>query len=112
VSIKKGFGRDIPREIFPGDKGLIRTEIKELELIQLDLSNGSAGITDISGGLLVDDQIRPLPIGSTLDTKTGVFSWIPAPAFLGEYHLVFTFSEKGSLTKKQKHVIISVAPKY
>ena len=35
-------------------------------------------------------QQRPLPIGSTWDSATGIFYWQPAPGFLGPFRLVCT----------------------
>ena len=113
VRMRKGFREDIePREIYPDHEALTRIEIKECERIELDFSNGSRNISEISGYMLMGDQIRPLPIGSTLDSKTGKFYWLAGPAFLGEYRFVFTFIEKGSETKKQKHLILNIVPMY
>lgn len=113
VRMRKGFREDIkPQEIYPDHEGLLRTEIKELGRIELDFSNGSTNISEISGYMLVGNQIRPLPIGSTLDSKTGKFYWLASPAFLGEYRFVFTFIEKGSALKKQKHLIVNIVPKF
>lgn len=113
VRMRKGFREDIePQEIYPDHEGLLRTEIKELGRIELDFSNGSRNISEISGYMLVGDQMRPLPIGSTLDSKSGKFYWLASPAFLGEYRFVFTFIEKGSETKKLKHIIVNIVPKF
>jgi hypothetical protein len=45
------------------------------------------------GYLIVGDELRPLPIGSTLDPIVGIFSWLPGPGFLGDYRLVFVSRE-------------------
>jgi hypothetical protein len=37
----------------------------------------------------VVSEHRPLPIGSTLDGATGIFTWVPGPAFSGTYVLLF-----------------------
>jgi hypothetical protein len=42
-----------------------------------------------SGFLKVGDNLKPLPIGSTLDTVEGVFYWQVGPGFYGTYELVF-----------------------
>lgn len=39
------------------------------------------------------DETRGLPIGSTLDAKTGVFYWMPAPGFLGTHILNFAVTD-------------------
>lgn len=55
-------------------------EIEELD--RLNLRTGAA-----RGFLILGEERRPLPIGSTL--KGGVFYWQPGPGFLGEYWLLF-----------------------
>lgn len=37
----------------------------------------------------VGDDLRPLPSGSHLDPRTGIFTWQPGPGFLGAYDFVF-----------------------
>ena len=34
-------------------------------------------------------QERPLPIGATWDSASGIFYWQPAPGFFGSFRLVF-----------------------
>jgi hypothetical protein len=41
-------------------------------------------------------QRRRLPVGSSLDTKAGIFYWQPAPAFLGSFDLVFEAPGEGA----------------
>jgi photosystem II stability/assembly factor-like uncharacterized protein len=60
--------------------GSYAVEIDQLGFIELHV-----GATN--GYMLVGDERRPLPVGSTL--KGSVFYWQPTAAFLGEYHLVF-----------------------
>ncbi|NIM78721.1 MAG: hypothetical protein GTO20_08020 [Candidatus Aminicenantes bacterium] len=73
--------------LFPDNQGIIHIKIKELERVGIQLSPPGS---DISGYMVVGNQLRPLPIGSTLDVKTGAFYWQPGPGFIGEYKLVFT----------------------
>jgi hypothetical protein len=80
-------------EVFPDDQGIINIKIKELERIVIKLSHPGA---DILGYMIVGNQLRPLPIGSTLDTKSGAFYWQPGPGFIGEYKLLFKVSGPGS----------------
>jgi hypothetical protein len=46
-------------------------------------SDEYAGVMDVRG------ERRALPLGSSLDAAAGIFSWQPAPGFLGAYDLVF-----------------------
>ena len=53
-----------------------------------------------SGFQVVGSQLRPLPIGSFLDTKRGIFYWHPGPGFIGNYELVFIVRGKtGNFSK-------------
>jgi hypothetical protein len=74
-------------------------------------SNVSAVARSVSrweGYLIVGEELRRLPIGSTLDETTGVFSWLPGPGFLGDYQLVFINREN----KSRACVTIRIEPRY
>jgi alkaline phosphatase len=73
-------------EVFPDRQGIININIKELERLVIKLSLAGP---DIAGYMIVGNQLRPLPIGSTLDTKSGTFYWQPGPGFIREYILLF-----------------------
>ncbi len=45
--------------------------------------------SDWEGYLIVGEELRPLPVGSTLDAAAGIFAWMPGPGFIGEYRMVF-----------------------
>jgi hypothetical protein len=64
-----------------------------------------------SGYLVVGDELRPLPIGSTLDSRSGIFAWQPGPGFLGEYTFVFVRERQGGLQDKSV-VRITIEPKF
>ncbi|MCX6563415.1 MAG: hypothetical protein NTU60_07395, partial [Candidatus Aminicenantes bacterium] len=64
-----------------------------------------------SGYQIVGDQLRPLPIGSTLDPLTGTFSWLPGPGFVGAYDLVF-IREAGSGMKRRIPIKVTIGPKF
>jgi uncharacterized protein (TIGR01370 family) len=117
VSIKKGyFPNTNPIEIYPDDKGFLTIEIKELQCIEVRLfpvgsseETRLAPLLGCTGYQFVGHQLRPLPIGSTLDRKRGVFYWQPGPGFLGRYQLVFIKNKKIGEEKK-KHIIINIVP--
>ena len=48
-----------------------------------------AGCGTYEGHLLSGDAAAPLPAGSSLDARHGVFQWQPDIAFLGSYAFVF-----------------------
>lgn len=95
VLVQKGFGRDV--------EASTRIALNELELVEIQLSNPCAGYMEVKG------QLQPLPIGSTLNTEKGTFSWLPAAGFLGEYKLVFIEKDpNGDFTRR--NVTITVGP--
>ncbi len=115
VQIKKGYHLDSkPQPIYPGDKGSITINIKELERIEISLHEGTGGLAPLSGctGFLkVGSQLRNLPCGSTLDNKNGVFYWQPGLGYHGKYQLIFILRGKtGKLTKR--FITIKINSKY
>lgn len=91
----------------PDNYGFTAAEIREVEGIEVDLGKGEA----YSGYLLVGAQLRPLPIGSTLDAEKGIFSWMPGPGFVGEYGFVF-IKEDGNGVQSKISVGIRIKPKF
>lgn len=78
----------------------LEVEGKELEPLRVSLGQVHEGY------LLVGDQLRPLPIGSTFDHDKGVLYWSPYAGFHGTYRFVFY----GPSVKKS--VTIKIKPKY
>ncbi len=82
--------------VFPDKDGVARVEIREVSRVEIELGEEARGAGRIqtsrprfSGCLPVGNDLRPLPIGSTLNQRTGRFSWMPGPGFLGTYGLTF-----------------------
>jgi hypothetical protein len=63
----------------------------------IGLQNQGRANPRYEGYLIVGDELRPLPIGSTLDADTGIFSWQPGPGFLWDFRLVFV--DRGSRSR-------------
>ena len=73
--------------------------------MELIISNVEAGY------MLAGNKIHPLPVGSTLDTQNGIFSWIPGPGFFGNYRMVFVVKgQNGDLSKQE--ILVSIIPKF
>ncbi len=109
VRIKKGYRSDTqPQVIDPDEKGITRIRLREIERIEIRLSSEA---WDITGYMVVGNQLRPLPIGSTLDVKTSTFYWQPGPGFFGEYRLVFvTQGRNGEMSRKD--ILLKIVPKF
>jgi PKD repeat protein len=108
--IKKGFSLQAVSERKRDVAGVREIVIEELEPMKIVLnSDGIQGL--IYRGWEGDaDKQRNLPIGSTLDNKEGVFSWIPTPGFIGTYSLNFV-AENGSDRSDPVQIKVTVVPK-
>jgi hypothetical protein len=117
VRIKKGYNREIESQIlYPDEDGVVNIRIRELEPVEIRLSEGTRGLAPLSnysesstgftaGFHLIGNRLAPLPIGSFLDSKSGIFSWQPGPGYLGHHELVFF---KRSKTGEMKRILITV----
>jgi hypothetical protein len=89
----------------PMEKDISTIETESVKRLELNISKDAAVI---GGFLKVGSELRQLPVGSTLDTKTGNFYWLPGPAFSGDFHLVFVMEdENGGRTRRDVMVKIS-----
>jgi hypothetical protein len=106
IKIKTGYGRNIQSKIIQSDEeNMFRIEIRELERIEIQLSNVKTGY------MLAGNRIHPLPLGSTIDTSNDIFYWIPMPGFYGNYRLLFVLKDpNGDLSKME--ILVSIAPKF
>ncbi len=113
VKILSGFTEapDTP-EMYPGENGIIEIEIKELERIEIHFTQAreDAPLLNYTGYLVVNDQLRPLPIGSTLDSQRGIFYWQPGVGFYGDYELVFI--KQNNTGRNAVRVKVRILPKY
>jgi uncharacterized repeat protein (TIGR01451 family) len=100
-----GTGSNVPATDEPIEPGQITadaTGVSSVSIEELDRIELPVGATN--GYLLMKDERRPLPVGSTL--KGGRFYWQAGPGFLGDYNLLF---EKADSTPIRVHV--SIKPK-
>jgi hypothetical protein len=117
VEIIKGLNRKMePLKIYPDENGIITVEIQELEHLEVRLFPVGAGVLApllsvpglmCTGYQLVGNQLRPLPIGSTMDTKRGIFYWQLGPGFFGDYDFVFIRARAGKTISKKVKVKIN-----
>jgi subtilisin family serine protease len=131
VEVIKGCNRNgEPIKSYPDETGIITIKIRELERIELRFdenrtqveveveeksSKNSKFIIQnskfYSGYQVIGDQLRPLPIGSTLDAKRGVFYWQPGPGFFGPYEFVFIKNRSQHEAEIKKNIKIIIVPK-
>jgi len=123
LKVRKGYNEGLELiENYPDDQGVINIEIKELERveIQLDINRTEAeakvekkekgNLKFFTGFLVNDDCLRPLPIGSSLDTERGIFTWQPGPGFYGSYDFVFIKADRSN--KRKVRVKVKILPKH
>jgi hypothetical protein len=114
VQIKKGYKENLePKTIFPDNNGIVNIQIIELERIEIYLHTKEEracpweNIGKWLGYQMVGDQLRSLPIGSTLDIEKGIFYWQPGPGFIGEYGFVF-ISKRPNDDITQTHINVTI----
>jgi hypothetical protein len=81
-------------------------ETRELERVEINLGFKCRGYLEVG------DQLKSLPVGSTLDSETGIFYWQPGPGFVGEYQLQFVGFDSVAGTMVRKPVNIRILPKF
>jgi len=87
--------------------GVFHIEMREVERVKIDLGEA----TYYTGYMIVGDELRPLPVGSTLNSENGTFVWQLGPGFIGEYDLVFIKKDENGAQKKIK-TRIKILPKF
>lgn len=108
VNVRKGYRLNGPSEqVDPDREGAFRISLPELERIVVSLDPrgvGEAGLQSdahtrpFEAYLCVGTDLRPLPLGTTFDSKHGILYWQPGPGFIGDYHFVFINGNLGTKT--------------
>jgi hypothetical protein len=101
-----------PEIVYPEWQGEIRVKTREAEQVELKLaSQFDDSPAKYEGYVVVGGRTRPLPVGSSLDTKSGVFSWQPGPGFVGRYDFVFLRTSDWGI-KTRIPVEIRIVPRH
>ncbi|MCP5048897.1 MAG: hypothetical protein GY940_17130, partial [bacterium] len=116
LKIKTGYNREYPNEEKQySDNEPAHIEIPELGRIELNMTDETGerennSFTSFVGYQLVGNGLRPLPAGSYLDKRRGLFYWQAGLGFLGNYHLVF-IKTSGLGNQTRKEVLVTIKPK-
>jgi hypothetical protein len=106
VKVRKGYNEDIElREIYPDDSGVLNIKIRELERVEINL-----GFPNLKGFQVIGDQLKPLPIGSFIDSEIGIFYWQPGVGFYGIYE--FLFIKKDGIDCRKVSLRVKILPKH
>jgi hypothetical protein len=118
VGIKKGYINNSSLfEVYPDENGMITIEIEELQRVEINFHprdvfpGAQVKANHYMGYHIIDERLRPLPVGSRLDNAGGIFYWQPGPAFIGIYSLVFIEIREGGRIEKRQ-VTINIVPKF
>ena len=104
IGIKTGFMPHTEIQVtHSAENGIFKIEILELDHIEIHLKPNFQKLDSYRsiGYLMVGEQLRSLPLGSTFDIKKGIFYWQPGVGFWGNYTFVFLLKHQiGEIEKK------------
>ena len=92
VGVREGFGLTTPlRQAALGIDGIRRVSTAERDRVEIRLTGNrsASSAADYAGYLVVDGELRELPVGSSFDPSHGAFYWQPGLGFVGNYDLLF-----------------------
>jgi hypothetical protein len=113
VLMQTGFNLNAPTtSVTPGVTGArhVRATERDRVEIRLNASTRASGDRDYAGYLVVDGQLRELPIGSSFDPRRGVFYWQPGLAFTGGYDFLFVRTRADG-TRERIPVRVTLEPR-
>jgi hypothetical protein len=97
------------KQVFPDKNGDVKVHIAEVQRLEVQLGGGERPGRFYSGFMMVGDKIKPLPIGSYLDSEKGIFYWQPGPGFVGTYRLTFVDGKAGDRSSNI-NLAVTIAP--
>lgn len=92
-------------EFWPHGNFPRRVPLAPLERLAIQLPGGASPGMRYRAYQLAAGRLRRLPVGSSLDTSTGAFSWDLLPHFLGTYDFVFVREKSGA---DQERFVVTV----
>jgi hypothetical protein len=138
VRVKKDYNKnEAPKIHLPDRRGYINVTLKELERVVINLNSPertpgatpsknrtklpgidipnrkpNSMLTDFCGYIVAGDQLWPLPLGSTLDAKKGIFYWQTEACHFGDYQLVFVGKRGSEYDQVKKIISVKVVSKF
>jgi hypothetical protein len=111
VRFKKGYNENSePVTRQPDGKGIVTIEIRELERLELHLTEeDNVKNRSFDGYQKIGERLRKLPAGTFLDRKKGKFYWQPGAGYVGNYRLIFLTTDPLGNPKRQE-VNIRILP--
>jgi hypothetical protein len=103
VRVIRGFDATEIEDVPAGQ--LVQLSAPAMQLIRIELDPWSTGVSH-RGAEIVEGETRPLPVGATLDERTGEFRWIPPVGFAGTHHLRFVRTRDGNEEEIRIDVIV------
>jgi hypothetical protein len=105
VWLKQGYdSNESPQVIYSDETDRCTIRVNELERIQIYLDDPIANrsLSGSYGYMIVNNRLESLPVGSTFDSRKGIFYWQPGPGFVGQYRFVFILKEEtGQINRKE-----------
>lgn len=105
VWLKQGYNdNDFPQVVYSDETDRSTIRVNELERIQIHLDDPMANrsLSGSYGYMVVNNRLESLPVGSTFDSRKGIFYWQPGPGFVGDYHFLFILKqETGQINRKE-----------
>jgi hypothetical protein len=131
---KRGYNEDKEFEACePDERQIVKIVIREDELLKISFNDKVNEIVDENnveikeydifeydkdlinyefiGFQIIGKRLKPLPFGSTIDSRRGIFYWQPGPGFIGDYEFVFIVIDPvGTMAKRR--INIKIIPKF
>jgi PKD repeat protein len=106
--LRKGYALELDPDIQEDEPGRIAFEIEEMEPVEIRFKTNRKGSIDFFGW--GENEWKILPVGTSLKHDEGIFRWIPAPGFHGNFVFHFAYTD-GTYISQPFRVIVQVMPK-
>ncbi|UCH96611.1 MAG: SBBP repeat-containing protein [Candidatus Aminicenantes bacterium] len=112
VEVKLGYSNEthqVPVMKEPDESGMIRVQIRELDRLEVHFNFEKN--SQVCGWMVVGNQMRTLPPGSTFLPDKGIFCWQAGLGYVGPYQLAFIGTDQyGNMIRKD--ILVNIISKY